>query len=65
MPRSPPVSSATPTSPIGSSDLSAALTNLVQDPASAVFKSQALASLDAVIGLLSSDPFLSGSPRAT
>ena len=39
-------------------DLSAALTNLVQNPTSALFKSQALASLDAVSGLLGGDPFL-------
>ena len=40
-------------------DLSTALTNLVQNPTSAVYKSQALASLDAVSGLMNSDPFLS------
>src|SRR5262249_5152986 len=41
------------------SDLSAALTNLVQDPTNDVYKSQALASLDSVITLLSADHFLS------
>ena len=39
-------------------DLSTALTNLVQNPTSAVYGSQAQASLSAVAGLLSSDPFL-------
>jgi uncharacterized membrane protein/transglutaminase-like putative cysteine protease len=39
-------------------DLSAALTNLVQDPASPVFKSQALASVDSVIGQLGADPIV-------
>jgi uncharacterized membrane protein len=39
-------------------DLSAALTNLVVNPTSAVAKSQALASLDAVIGLLQGDVYL-------
>ena len=40
-------------------DLSTALTNLVQDPTSAVNQSQALASLTAVDGLLAADPALS------
>jgi len=39
-------------------DLSTALTNLVQNPTSAVYSSQAQASLTAVDGLLSADPFL-------
>ncbi|HTQ37661.1 MAG TPA: transglutaminase domain-containing protein [Pirellulales bacterium] len=39
-------------------DLSEALTNLAQTPTSAVFNSQALAALDAIIGLLPPDPFL-------
>ncbi|HXG10326.1 MAG TPA: hypothetical protein VNK04_11225 [Gemmataceae bacterium] len=38
-------------------DLAAALTNLVQDPTSDVYKSQSLAEIDAVLGLLGSDPF--------
>src|SRR5208282_1552300 len=38
-------------------DLSTALTNLVQNPTSAVFQSQSLASLDTVIGLLAADPY--------
>ena len=40
-------------------DLSTALTNLVQNPTSAVYSSQAQASLSAVVGLLSADAFLS------
>jgi transglutaminase-like putative cysteine protease/uncharacterized membrane protein len=39
-------------------DLSVALTNLVQDPASAVYKGQATAALGTVIGLLGADPAL-------
>ncbi len=39
-------------------DLSIALTNLVQTPTSDVFKSQSLASLDAVVALLGADPYL-------
>jgi hypothetical protein len=39
-------------------DLSIALTNLVQNPTSRVFNSQALAALDALIGLLGADRFL-------
>jgi uncharacterized membrane protein len=42
-------------------DLSIALTNLSEDPTSAVSRSQALADLDAVIGLLPADAFLAGS----
>jgi uncharacterized membrane protein len=41
------------------SDLGTALTNLVENPASAVYQSEAQASLAAVIGLLGADPFLS------
>src|SRR5262249_45150668 len=41
------------------SDLSRALTNLVQDPTNAIYQSQALATLDSVITLLSADHFLS------
>jgi uncharacterized membrane protein len=37
-------------------ELSIALTNLVQDPNSAVFKSQALAALDSVLSQLANDP---------
>src|SRR5262249_44525877 len=37
------------------SDLSRALTNLVQDPTNAIYQSQALANLDSVITLLSAD----------
>jgi uncharacterized membrane protein len=40
-------------------DLSTALTNLVQNPTSAVYSSQAQAGLKAVVGLLSADAFLS------
>jgi uncharacterized membrane protein/transglutaminase-like putative cysteine protease len=40
-------------------DLSTALTNLVENPTSAVYQSQAQASLTAVIGLAGSDPYLS------
>jgi uncharacterized membrane protein/transglutaminase-like putative cysteine protease len=40
-------------------DLSTALTNLVQDPANAIYKSQALASLDSIIRLLAADPVVS------
>ena len=40
-------------------DLSIALTSLVQDPTSDVFKSQALASLDSILSLLAADPVLS------
>jgi uncharacterized membrane protein/sugar lactone lactonase YvrE len=40
------------------SDLSTALTNLVQNPTSAVYKSQALADTDAISGLLAADPFV-------
>ncbi len=40
-------------------DLSTALTNLVQTPTSAVYQSQAQASLGAVVGLVGSDPYLS------
>ena len=40
-------------------DLSIALTSLVQDPTSVVFKSQALASLDSILSLLAADPVLS------
>ena len=39
-------------------DLSIALTNLVQNPTSAVYQSQAQASLAAVVGLLGADPYL-------
>jgi len=39
-------------------DLSIALTNLVQSPTSAVYQSQAQASLAAVVGLLGADPYL-------
>jgi len=39
-------------------DLSTALTNLVEDPTSAVYSSQVQASLTTVDGLLSADPFL-------
>ncbi len=45
-------------------DLSTALTNLVQNPTSAVFQSQALASLDSVIGQITNDPFLASSVTA-
>src|SRR5262249_58571676 len=41
------------------SDLAPSLTNLVQDPTNAVFKSQALADLDSLIGQIDDDPFLS------
>ncbi len=41
-------------------DLSIALTKLVQTPTSAVFKSQALASLDSIISLLAVDSILVG-----
>src|SRR5262249_34161456 len=41
-------------------DLSIALTNLVKTPTNAVYKSQALAALDTVIGLLSADPATAG-----
>jgi uncharacterized membrane protein len=41
------------------SDLATALTNLVQDPTNAVFKSQALANLDSLIAQIANDPFLS------
>ena len=40
-------------------DLSIALTSLVQDPTSAVSKSQSLASLDSILSLLAADPVLS------
>ncbi len=40
-------------------DLSTALTNLVQNPTSAVYQSQAQASLAAAIGSLGADPYLS------
>ena len=40
-------------------DLSTALTNLVENPTSAVYQSQAQASLAAVVGLLGADPYLS------
>ncbi len=40
-------------------DLSLALTNLVQNPNSAVFKSQALAALDSILSQLANDPNLS------
>jgi len=39
-------------------DLSTALTNLVENPTSADYQSQALASLNAVSGLLAADPYL-------
>ena len=39
-------------------DLALALTNLVQNPTDSVAQGQALASLDAVTGLLGADPFL-------
>ena len=39
-------------------NLSTALTNLVQNPTGAVYRSQSLASLDAVNGLLTTDPYL-------
>jgi uncharacterized membrane protein len=42
-------------------DLSIALTNLVQNPTSAVYKSQALASIDAIGVLANADPILAGS----
>jgi uncharacterized membrane protein len=38
-------------------DLSTALTNLVQNPTSAVYKSQALANIDSLVSQVSSDPF--------
>jgi uncharacterized membrane protein len=41
------------------SDLSAALTNLVENPTSPAYKSQSLAAIDAIRGLLGSDPFQS------
>jgi uncharacterized repeat protein (TIGR01451 family) len=41
------------------SDLVPSLTNLVQDPTNAVFKSRALADLDSLIGQIGDDPFLS------
>ncbi|MGE0681464.1 MAG: PKD domain-containing protein [Candidatus Binatia bacterium] len=41
-------------------DLSIALTNLVQNPGNAVFKSQALANLNSLISLLANDSTLSG-----
>ena len=45
-------------------DLSTALTNLVQNPTSAVYQSQAQASLTAVDGLLAADPYLAAArPR--
>lgn len=40
-------------------DLTTALTNLVQNPTSAIFKSQALANLDSVVSQASSDAFQS------
>jgi uncharacterized membrane protein len=40
-------------------DLSTALANLVQDPTSAIYRSQALANLDTLINLINADPFLS------
>ncbi len=48
-------------------DLSSAVTNLVQNPTSAVYQSQALASLTAINGLLADDPYLSpaADPRDT
>ena len=57
--RSRPASSATPTSPIGSTTSSTALTNLVQNPTSAVYQGQALASLTSLISQITNDPFLS------
>ena len=51
--------STTATWPTGSNDLSTALTNLVQDPTSAVYDSQAVASLTAIEGLIETDPNLS------
>ncbi len=41
-------------------DLATSLTNLVQTPDSAVFTSQSVASLDALIGLLNADPYVNG-----
>ena len=41
-------------------DLSMALTNVVQNPTSDIFKSQTLADLDALVQLLSDNPTLSG-----
>jgi len=41
-------------------DLSIALIHLAQDPASVVFKSQSLASLESVLSLLAVDPVLAG-----
>ncbi len=41
------------------SDLSTALTNLVQNPTSPVYSSQAQASLTALVGLLGADPYVS------
>ena len=41
-------------------DLSTALTNLVQDPTSAVYKGEALANLTSLVSQLPDDPFLSG-----
>src|SRR5207248_560508 len=40
-------------------DLTTALTNLVQNPSSPVFKSQALANIDSLISQLNADAFLS------
>jgi uncharacterized membrane protein len=42
-------------------DLASALTNLALDPTNAVYKSEALADLDSIIGQLADDPFLAGS----
>ncbi|MBX9622883.1 MAG: hypothetical protein K2X82_03625, partial [Gemmataceae bacterium] len=39
-------------------DLATALTNLVQYPASRVYKGQAVAALDAIVGLAGADPYL-------
>ena len=41
-------------------DLSTALTNLVQNPTSPVYKGQALANLTSLISQITNDPFLSG-----
>jgi uncharacterized membrane protein len=41
-------------------DVSIALTNLVQEPTNPVFKSQSLASVDSVTGLMAVDPLLAG-----
>jgi uncharacterized repeat protein (TIGR01451 family) len=42
------------------SDLSTALTNLVQDPTNKVYKSQAVANIDSLVSQLATDQFLAG-----